>query len=66
MNKFLKHSLNVKGDAKQSQTKGWTRRAGKELRFTLAPTIDLLTFSCVANLGVMKRSGPAAHFVRGS
>ncbi|EIW56136.1 uncharacterized protein TRAVEDRAFT_104962, partial [Trametes versicolor FP-101664 SS1] len=44
VNKFLKHSLNVKGDAKQSQTKGWTRRA--------------------ANLGVMKRSGPAAHFVR--
>ncbi|KAI0367311.1 hypothetical protein BV20DRAFT_1054941 [Pilatotrama ljubarskyi] len=46
VNKFLKHSLNVKGDLAKSKTKGWTRRA--------------------ANLGVMKRSGPAAHFVRSS
>ncbi|KAI0828493.1 hypothetical protein BC628DRAFT_1362897 [Trametes gibbosa] len=46
VSKFLKHSLNLKGDARQAKTKGWTRQA--------------------ANLGVMKRNGPAAHFVRSS
>ncbi|KAI0354126.1 hypothetical protein OH77DRAFT_1426540 [Trametes cingulata] len=46
VNKFLKHSLNTKGDLAKSKTKGWTRRP--------------------ANLGVMKRSGPAANFVRSS
>ncbi|OJT03156.1 hypothetical protein TRAPUB_6263 [Trametes pubescens] len=38
VNKFLKHSLNVKGDAKQSQIKGWTRRAGKESLHVSATT----------------------------
>ncbi|KAI0777465.1 hypothetical protein BD413DRAFT_601858 [Trametes elegans] len=42
--KFLKNSLNTKGDSAKAKAKGWTRRA--------------------ANLGVMKRDGPAAHFVR--
>ncbi|OSC98893.1 hypothetical protein PYCCODRAFT_1374221 [Trametes coccinea BRFM310] len=42
--KFIKHSLNLKGDLNKSKTKGWTRRA--------------------ANLGVMRRNGPAANFVR--
>ncbi|KAH9846913.1 hypothetical protein C2E23DRAFT_743087 [Lenzites betulinus] len=46
VNKFMKRSLNMKGDARQSKTKGWSRQA--------------------ANLGVMKRNGPAAHFVRSS
>ncbi|KAI0635347.1 hypothetical protein C8Q77DRAFT_699971 [Trametes polyzona] len=46
VNKFLKQSLNLKGDLSKAKTKGWTRRA--------------------ANLGVMKRSGPAANFVRSS
>ncbi|KAI0916519.1 hypothetical protein AcV5_002988 [Taiwanofungus camphoratus] len=44
VNKFLKRSLNVKGDAAKSKIKGWERRP--------------------ANLGIMKRSGPAASFVR--
>ncbi|KAI8973089.1 hypothetical protein BD414DRAFT_468722 [Trametes punicea] len=44
--KFVKHSLNLKGDPQKSRMKGWTRRA--------------------ANLGVMKRNGPAANFVRSS
>ncbi|KAI9057697.1 hypothetical protein FKP32DRAFT_1597909 [Trametes sanguinea] len=42
--KFIKHSLNLKGDVNRSKTKGWARRA--------------------ANLGVMRRNGPAANFVR--
>ncbi|TBU43164.1 hypothetical protein BD309DRAFT_961237 [Dichomitus squalens] len=44
--KFVKTSLNLKGDAAKSKSKGWSRRP--------------------ANLGVMKRSGPAANFVRDS
>ncbi|KAI0643989.1 hypothetical protein C8Q79DRAFT_913814 [Trametes meyenii] len=44
--KFLKDSLNLKGDPKRSKTKGWSRQA--------------------ANLGVMRRNGPAANFVRSS
>ncbi|CDO76201.1 hypothetical protein BN946_scf184819.g1 [Trametes cinnabarina] len=42
--KFVKQSLNLKGDLNRSKTKGWTRRP--------------------AHLGVLRRNGPAAKFVR--
>ncbi|KAI0746265.1 hypothetical protein C8Q80DRAFT_1271185 [Daedaleopsis nitida] len=44
VDKFMKSSLNINGNASKSKSKGWSRRP--------------------ANLGVMKRSGPAANFVR--
>ncbi|KAM5543973.1 hypothetical protein V8D89_002590 [Ganoderma adspersum] len=44
--KFVKTSLNLKGDVTKAKSKGWNRQP--------------------ANLGVMKRHGPAAHFVRAS
>ncbi|KAI1792326.1 hypothetical protein LXA43DRAFT_1007632 [Ganoderma leucocontextum] len=46
VDKFVKTSLNLKGDAAKAKAKGWNRQP--------------------ANLGVMKRHGPAAHFVRAS
>ncbi|PIL24116.1 hypothetical protein GSI_13868 [Ganoderma sinense ZZ0214-1] len=46
VDKFVRTSLNLKGDVAKAKSKGWNRQP--------------------ANLGVMKRHGPATHFVRAS
>ena len=63
VNKFIKRSLNLKGKAQAAQTKGWERRKGT-CDSTQSGTLTDRPFYCTANVGVMKRNGPAASFAR--
>lgn len=59
--KFLDRSLSVRGN--KSATRGWERRAGVCAIYCCFPVSDVC-YS--ANIGSMRRQGPAAHFVRAS
>ncbi|KAI0339193.1 hypothetical protein BDW22DRAFT_607127 [Trametopsis cervina] len=64
--RFLNRMLNVRGDDANAKLRGWQRRAGQPVSLLHSSFIEEFPFCvCAANVGVMKRMGPAAHFVRG-
>ena len=61
INKFLNRSLALKGG--KQKTKTWERRSGGSSLLIIV-TVYLVNTKLTANIGVLRRDGPASNFVR--